>query len=145
MEKEVLEEKLWRYIVENNPDLLLKLQEDHMAGEYLDKKVKSIQPMLSRLTADGAPSYIIEEIGMELLTRDLRPSRFAYIRKILEAEFEGYFLYMQETGRLTYEIVNLIGECNKTFDTFAFSEEKQGDQVLRHRVTDIIERYIACG
>lgn len=145
MNKEALEEKLWQYIVEYNPDLLLKLQEDHIASDYLDKKVKSIQPVLSRLTADGAPGYIIEEISMEMLTRDLRPSRFAYIRNILREEFAGYFLYMQETGQLTYEIVNLIGECNRTFDTFAFSEERKEDKELRQRIAGIIDHYIACG
>lgn len=137
-----LKEKLWNYIVNNNPDLLITLQEERSLDGYLDKKIESIQPVLTQLKSEDAPRYIIEEICMERLTRDLRPSRFHYIRALLEEEFESYFLRMQETGLLTYEIINLINECRTAFESFEYSEDPTDRKRMRYFIMGTIQQYI---
>lgn len=140
--KEVLKEKLLEYIMNNNPDLLLSLQKEHYVNDYLDEKIESIHPMLSRLILEDAPRYIMEEICMEMLTRDLRPSRFNYIHTLLEEEFEPYFLRLQETGMLTYEIINLVNECKTEFDSFEYSEDYADKKKMRYFIMGTIQQYI---
>ncbi len=75
-----LKEKLWAYIIENNPELMFSLQEDYSVQKYLDDKVSALRSPLEQLQQLGLPPYIIEEQAMEELTADLKPSKFHYIR-----------------------------------------------------------------
>jgi hypothetical protein len=56
---EKLKEKLLAYIVHNNPDVMLSLQEDYSVTRYLDVKVNGILPMVDSLLAEGKPHYVI--------------------------------------------------------------------------------------
>lgn len=46
--QEILKEKLWMYIVRNNADLMLNLQQDYSVTDYLEEKVNGIQPLASQ-------------------------------------------------------------------------------------------------
>src|SRR5471030_137462 len=87
MMQTILIEKLRSYIIQNNVDLLLKLQRDFSVTRYLEDKIAGITPQLDQWVAEGKPQYIIEELCMNELTKDLRPSKFNYIREILEEDF----------------------------------------------------------
>ncbi len=142
MMKTELKEKLHSYIVENNPELVLNLQGSLSVTKYLEEKVSAIQPMLDSLEAASKPSYIIEELCMNELTKDLRPSKFNYIKEILEAEFEEVFNKLRDSGVLTYEIVNMITACNPVFEEMGFSEDRAEDRKLRYAVTGTIQEYL---
>ncbi len=58
----VLMQKLWTYIVHNNPDLLFKLQEEYSVAQYLEEKVSNVMPILIRLLSEERPQYVIEEL-----------------------------------------------------------------------------------
>ena len=60
--QEMLKEKLWTFIVHNNPDLMMNLQQDFSLTDYLEQKVFNIQPLISQLLAENKPGYIIEEL-----------------------------------------------------------------------------------
>lgn len=135
--KDKLKEKLWTYIVHNNPDLMLNLQQDFSVTHYLEEKMNGIQPLASQLLAENKPGYIIEELCMTELTKDLRPSKFNFICNILEDEFEQDFLRIKESGLLTYEIVNLISESETVFETLGFTEINEQDQMLRYALAVI--------
>jgi hypothetical protein len=49
--QEMLKEKLWTYIVHNNPDLMLNLQQDFSVTSYLEMKVFNVWPLISQLQA----------------------------------------------------------------------------------------------
>ena len=140
--QELLKEKLWTYIVHNNPDLMLNLQQDTAVTRYLEKKVNVILPMVSQLMEENKPEYIIEELCMEELTQDLHPSKFNYIRSILEDEFGQDFLRIKESGLLTYEIVNLISESETVFETLGFTEVNEQDRMLRYAIAGTIRQYL---
>lgn len=137
-----LKEKLWAYIIENNPELMFSLQEDYSVQKYLDDKVSALRSSIEQLQQMGLPSYIIEEQAMEELTADLRPSKFHYIRDILEREFVTDFLKFRESGTLTYEIVNLIAACKEIFEAIGFSEENKESRRLRYAVMGTIAQYL---
>ncbi|HWW41376.1 DUF1896 family protein [Pedobacter sp.] len=141
MEK-VITEKLWNYIVSNNPDLMLTLKEEGSVFQYLKNKVQSVQPLIEELEEQNKPAYIIEEICLEELTRELRPSKYHYIKTLVEEEFEDSFLAMVESGVLTYEIVNMMLACQDIFESFNFSEQSEDDRFLRYAVIGEVSAYL---
>lgn len=138
----ILLEKLHGYIIDNNPEIMLNLQADFSVKNYLEQKILSIQPFLTELLSTGKPSYIIEELCLNALTADLRPSRFNYLGAVLEEEFEKEFLERRENGTLTYELVTLIGECEPIFESIGFTEVSEHDRHLRYLIIGAIAEYL---
>ena len=137
-----LKEKLWAYIMENHPELMFSLQEDYSVRKYLDDKVTALRPQLEQWRAEDLPRYIMEEQALQELIKDLGPSRFHYIRDILETEFTTDFLRLKEAGVLTYEGVNLIEACKEAFEAIGFSAENKESRRLRYAVMGIIAQYL---
>ncbi len=139
--QEQLTNKLHAYLVNNHLDLLISLQEDHRLNSYLKTKVASVQELCDTLTAEKRPNYVIEALCLEDLTRDLRPSRFNYVKNLIEEEFEAEYEKMRENGILTYEVINLIGACEPVFEVFGFSEDSEDNKELRYAVMGMIAEY----
>jgi hypothetical protein len=141
--EDLLKEKLWFYIIHNNPDLMFTLQEDYSVLDYLNEKISSVKSILEDMLSDGTPKYIIEEICLNVLTEDLKPSRFLYIRSLLSDEFEKTFAAFQESGILTYEVINLIESCRPIFETIGFTKENEEDPTLRNALIGQIADYVS--
>ena len=135
-------EKLRAYITEHNPDLLLQLQGNFSVTQYLEDKVASVMPLVKELLSEGKANYIIEELCMNELTADLRPSKFDYLKTILEEDFPDDYNRMAEAGVLTYEVVNLIEACKEVFETHGFTEENEDNRFLRYAVIAEIHDYL---
>jgi hypothetical protein len=140
--QEQLIKKLHSFLVNHHLDLLISLQEDHRLNSYLKTKVASVQDLVHTLTQEKRPNYVIEALCLEEITRDLRPSRFEYMKNLLEEEFELEYARMRESGTLTYEIINLIGACEPVFEVFGFKEENEANKELRYAVTGMVSEYI---
>ena len=113
--QEILIRKLLDYIQDNNPELLLTLEEENRVTDYLYENVASIGGLLNQLLADDKPSAFIEEYCMEEMTRQLKPSRYNYLKAILEDEFPSDFERFHHAGILQTEIINLITVCDPVF------------------------------
>jgi hypothetical protein len=74
--------------------------------EYIDQKLAAITNTLQHLLDQQQPSYIIEELCMELLTVDLEPSKYTYICNVLEEEFFIEYHHLLRSGILRFEITN---------------------------------------
>ena len=140
--EDLLKEKLWFYIIHNNPDLMFTLQEDYSVLDYLNKKIDGVKSILDDMLSDGTPEYIIEEICLNVLTEDLKPSRFLYIRSLLSDEFEKTYSAFQESGILTYEVINLMESCKPIFETFGFTKENEENPNLRNTLIGQIADYL---
>jgi hypothetical protein len=140
--EDLLKEKLWFYIIHNNPDLMFTLQEDYSVLDYLNEKISSVKSILDDMLSDGTPKYIIEEICLNVLTEDLKPSRFLYIRSLLSDEFDKTYAAFQESGILTYEVMNLIENCRPVFETIGFTKENEEDPNLRNALIGQIADYL---
>ena len=138
----VLMEKLRAYITEHNPDLLLQLQGNFSVTQYLEDKVASVMLLVKELLSEGKANYIIEELCMNELTADLRPSKFDYLKAVLEEDFPDDYNRMAEAGVLTYEVVNLIEACKEVFGTHGFTEENEDNRFLRYAVIAEIHDYL---
>ncbi len=139
--QEILINKLHEYIRENNPDLLLQTEEAGKVTEYLSDKMKLVDRILNAPDKEQ-PAYIIEEACMELLTRDLRPSKYNYICKILEEEFSDTYKKLQQSGTLQFEVINLITFCQPVFDEEGFSEENEESRELQYAIIGAVSEYI---
>jgi hypothetical protein len=137
----ILINNLYKYIKENNPDILLELEEAGNTTQYLSDKVNSVDSLIIQLSGEGKPPYIIEESCMAVLTEDLKPSRYNYIRHILESEFEEQYNQFIESAVLLFEISNMIKQCNPVFDDLNFSEENEDNRFLRYAITGVIKEY----
>ncbi|OXG09665.1 hypothetical protein BC749_11134 [Flavobacterium araucananum] len=141
--EDILKEKLWFYIIHNNPDLMFTLQEDYSVSDYLNEKISSVKSILDDMLSDGTPQYIIEEICLNVLTEDLKPSQFLYIRSLLSDEFDKTYAAFQESGILTYEVINLMESCKPIFETVGFTKENEEDPTLRNALIGQIADYVS--
>jgi hypothetical protein len=130
------------YLLQKHADLLIALQEDHRLRHYLVSKVDSVKELAESLQAENRPAYVTEALCLEELTRDLRPSRFEYVRLLLEEEFQRDYLRMKNSGMLTYEVINLIGACEPIFEVFAFSEQNDEGREQKCAVMGMIAEYL---
>ncbi|RZM27617.1 MAG: hypothetical protein EOO88_12250 [Pedobacter sp.] len=138
----MLKEKLWAYIVHNNPELMVSLQEDFSVTKYLEEKVNDIMPMAERLLSENRPLYSIEEICLDTMTEELKPSRYLYIRSVIEEEFNLDYERLKENGVLTYEVINLIEACKGIFNDFGFSRENEEDRHLKYAIIGEVHQYL---
>lgn len=139
--QEILIVKLHQYILHNNLDLLITLQEKGNVESYLKEKVLSIDTLFHELIAEDVPEYLIEERSMNVLTQDLRPSKYNFLTSVLEEEFESDYIRLKENGTLSFEVINLIESCNPVFETIGFTEDNENDRQLRYAITGTIREY----
>jgi len=137
-----LKEKLWAFIIHNNPELMFNLQAEYSVTRHLEDKVAKVMPFVLKLLEQGKSGPAIEELALEAMTEELRPSRFLYLKGILKNEFPAEYESYKEAGVLTYETVNLIDHCQEVFDVFAFSVENEQDQKLRHAIIAKVHDYL---
>ncbi|HUZ57809.1 MAG TPA: DUF1896 family protein [Hanamia sp.] len=138
--KKNLANKLLEYIRENNPDLLFQLEEDRKVTEYIMDKISTVSALIRQID-NGEPAYIIEDACMDILTQDLRPSKFNYISNVLEEDFADTHHQLQESGTLKFEVINIIGLCQSVFEDLNFSEENEANQFLRYAIIGTIKEY----
>jgi hypothetical protein len=139
--KKILINKLHQYIRENNPDVLIQLEEDGVVTEYLINKIGTVDALLKHVDK-GQPAYIVEDACMEVLTQDLKPSKYNYISNLLEEEFENYHLQLKESGTLQFETINLINYCHSTFEDLVFNEKNENNRFLRYAISGCISEYL---
>ncbi len=137
----ILINKLHEYIREYNPDLLMRLEEDGKVIEYVFNKVSTVCALVNQLNKEQ-PDYIIEASCMDVLTQDLRPSKFNYISSVLEEEFGTTYQQLQKSGTIKFEVINLINKCQSVFDDLNFSEENEDNQFLRYCIIGTISEYL---
>ena len=139
--RQTLINKLHEYIRENNPDLLFQLEEDKKVTEYLSDKLSTVSALIKQ-TENGKPAYIIEDACMDVLTQDLRPSKFNYICNLLQEEFESTYNQILESGILKFEVINLTNQCQSVFDDLNFSVENEDNEFIRYAILGSIGEYL---
>ncbi|MWB94942.1 hypothetical protein GON26_11230 [Flavobacterium sp. GA093] len=138
----ILKEKLWEYIIHNNPELMYKLQDKYGVSEYLEDKVKSVLVLADEMLSECTPREIIEEICLNLLTTELKPSRFTYLSSLLFEEFEGTYVDFARSGTLTYEVLNIMGACSELFETNNFTAGSNTDPNFKNTLIPKITDYL---
>jgi hypothetical protein len=139
--QKVLIGKLLEYVRDNNPDILFALEAEASLTTWLTDKVHTVDIIIEQLKEQQLPNYQIEEICMEELTKDLRPSKYNYIYKLLEEEFEQHYQRVLQTGLLQHEVINLIHHCQSAFEDLNFSEDNEDNQFLKYAIIGCVSEY----
>jgi hypothetical protein len=142
--QEILIQKLLLYVQENNRELLMQLEEESRVTDYLLNKVGMVDSLINEEDNDQ-PAYILETACMDILTQDLKPSRYQYICKVLEEDFEDYYKKLELAGLIKFETINLLVFCKQVFDDFGFNEESEGNRLLRYLIMGSISEYFENG
>lgn len=137
-----LKEKFWQYIVDHNPDLMFDLQETYSVSKFLEEQVGMLTLFIEQQMEAQVPEYIIQEQCLEQLTAPLKPSRFLYVKNVVEEEFPDDFETMREAGSLTYEVINMMQICKETFEAFDFSVENEDSRHLRYAIIAEVHDYL---
>ena len=132
-----LQALLLGYIKENNPELLLQLEQDDALHAWVLDKIREVEMVL----LDAKPNLPNETDCMEMLTADLKPSKFKYVRDLFETEFTHEYDRMLEAGTLTYELVNMVSACHDLFDDMPLVEDIENPD-LDHAVAGVINDYL---
>lgn len=140
--EQLLANKLYEFILRNNPDLLIR-ESDIGINDIIRTKIKNATPLLESLLVQNCPDFIIVEMCMDQMTEDLKPSKYHYIVQLLEEEFPDRYSKMRDAGILTYEITNIISRCVDVFEKFQFSKYNEEDRKLYYAVTGTIDEYFS--
>ncbi len=140
--QEILIGKLYQYILQNNLDLLIALQEKGDVDSFLKEKMSSIETLLNQLMNENSPAYLIEERCMDALTQELRPSKYTFLTSVLEEEFESNYIRLKGNSTLSFEVINLIESCNPVFETIGFTEDNENDRHLRYAIIGAVSEYL---
>lgn len=139
--QQLLKEKLWAYIVHNNPDLMHHLQDEYRVVQYLEEKVSAVMPTALSYLEKDIPGYAILELCMEQMTKELKPSRYNYIVSLLSEEFEDKYIHLRENGLLAYEVVNMVEYNKEVFDSYHFSEQNETDSNIYYGIAGKVMEY----
>ncbi len=126
------------YIRENNPDLLFQLDEDDALHAWVIEKIREVEMVLQQ----SKPSVIPDNEFMDLMTADLKPSKFHYVRDLLEDQFSEAFDGMLEAGTLRFDIIQIIGLCSELFEEMPLRENIEENTQLDHAVKKVIDGYL---
>lgn len=138
----LLKEKLRAYITVNNPDLLLKLQGDYSINQYLEDKISKAMPLILDLLGRDKPGYVIEELVLNELTADLRPSRYVYVQQAVKDGFPDEFEKLKTLGVLQHVTLDILEQCQKVFDDKNFNERNKDDFIIKALVRSKIREYL---
>ena len=139
--QQTLIHKLHEYIRENNPDLLLQLHEGKQFSKAVSPPLNNVRTLINHIE-NNDPEYIIEDTCLTVLTLELRPSKFNYIRDILKDKVPAYYKEFQASGILKFEIINLIMHCQSVFEDLNFSAENHSNPFIRCAITESIRYYL---
>lgn len=137
----ILKEKLWAYIICHNPELMYRLQEEYKVESYLEQQVSAAMPLVLAMLEEGKEGRQIQELCLEQMTRELKPSRYLYIINMIEREFEEQFDSLKELGLLSFEGVNLVEHCHQIFEKYRFTTGNADDQIIYQAIKDKIADY----
>lgn len=132
--RQVFIDKLRAYIAFASPGLLFDLQDKGRLTHYLEDKVDAVLPMAERLLGEGKSLRTVEDLCLDKMTEEFRPSRYLYIREVLEEEFIHDYERMHISGTLVYDTIKLLEVCKQIFDDFEFNNENKDNRYLRHAI-----------
>lgn len=129
--KKQLEGLLYEYLKENNPDLFVLLDEADALHAFVLAEIEEVSHLVT-----------IEEC-MDAMTVELRPSKYLYIKNILEDEFPFDYQQLSDCGILKYEVINMVAACDPVFDEFPLTEESEVYEHLKFEVMGVMSDYLA--
>ena len=77
------------------------------------------------------------------MTEELKPSKFLYIKRVLEEEFPTTYEALQESYLLNYELLNIMDCCKDIFEKFGFNGQNENQRLLRYAIMGEINHFLS--
>lgn len=116
------------YIAENNPDLIVRIEGNESMKRYISDKVSTAMVLAKRLKEQGSSEDEILDTCLESMVTDLKPSKFRFVKDLIERKFKKKDDQLTEAGVLTYEIINIIENHDHLFEKHGFND-REGDNI----------------
>ncbi|NCI51305.1 hypothetical protein GWC95_15360 [Sediminibacterium roseum] len=126
------------YIRENNPELLQQLDEDDALHAWVLEKIHDVELVLQH----SKPGRIPDGEFLDLMTASLKPSRFHYMRDLLEDQFPEEFDQLLASGTLRFEIIQLIGLCGHLFEEMPLRADMEENVQLDYAVKNVVFQHL---
>lgn len=137
-----LKEQLWAHILVHNPDLSVRLDQDYGILNYLEDKVNAVLPLAEQMLAEGRPEHAVIELSMDILTDDLRPSRYDYILLLLIEDYPSDYARFKSEGTVRYHAIQMTGVCKDIFDNLDFKEENLHSNLVYQSILIGMQDYL---
>ncbi|WP_157370205.1 hypothetical protein [Aquiflexum balticum] len=127
-----------KYIAENNPDLIVRMEGNESMKRYISDKVSTSMVLAKTLKEQGSTDTEILDTCLESMVSDLKPSKFRFVKDLMEKNFKKKYDQLTETGVLTYEIINIIENHDHLFEKHGFREKKGNNIQLESEFTAVL-------
>lgn len=130
------------HVRENHPDILFDLGDDEAVMQWTTDRLQEVSATIQAMKKKYKPEGQIIAACMEELIQNLLPSRYNYVRNVLEEEFYDDYSRLKEAGILRFEAVNMVAHCRSTFDDLRFSVENEDNRFTRYAIIGMIRDYL---
>ncbi|SEJ69685.1 protein of unknown function [Dyadobacter koreensis] len=130
------------YLYLDNPEILIKDPLIYSRPRSLKKKVKKTCDRIREMIALGQPQQEIIDQSVELITSELRPSRFGYVCAVIASEFPKTFLKWVKINELTDQVLDVLSACEPVFSLLKFNSYTAEQHSIYITISNFIRHYL---
>lgn len=130
------------YLYLDNPEILIKDSLLYSKPRTLKKKVKKTCDRIREMIALGQPQQEIIDQSVELITSELRPSRFGYVCAVIASEFPKTFLKWVRINQLTDQVLDVLSACEPVFSLLKFNSHTAEQHSIYITISNFIRHYL---
>jgi hypothetical protein len=130
------------YLFLHNPEILIKDSQIFTRPRLLKNKVKQTSDRIMAMIAAGSCRQEIIDQSVELITEELRPSRFGYVCAVIASEFPKTFLRWVRIDELAEQVLDVVNACEPVFCMFKFNSQKTEQHSIYQTVKNFIGHYL---
>jgi hypothetical protein len=140
--EELLTAGYYPYLHLDNPEILIKYPLVHRQVRELKGKVKKTSDQIREMMARGISREEIIDQSVELITSELRPSRFGYVCAVIASEFPKTFLKWVKIDELSDQVLDVLRACEPVFNLLKFKAHLAEQHSVYLTVTSFIGHYL---
>jgi len=140
--EELLTAECYPYFFLDNPEILIKDSHLFSRPRQLKKKVRQTSQRIREMIANGIGSQEVIDHSVELITAELRPSRFGYVCALIASEFPRTFLRWVKIDALADQVLDVLSACEPVFSLLKFNALAAEQHSIYRTVTAFIGHYL---
>lgn len=140
--EELLTAECYPYLFLDNPEILIKDSQLFYKPRQLKKKVRETSQRIREMISGGIPRQEVIDQSVELITAELRPSRFGYVCVLIASEFPKTFLRWVKIDALAEQVLDVLSACEPVFNLLKFDALAAEQHSIYRTVTNFIGHYL---
>jgi hypothetical protein len=136
--KENLIKLFMAFISENNPDVIVSIGSTGSMKRFVRDKAEVAMDLAKNLKERGLPESEILDACFESMVKEMKPSRFNFLKDLIQNHFPEKLKRYSETGVMTYEIIQVIESHGHLFEKYRFGETETKNDLLETEFVGIL-------